>query len=157
MLNINWVKVMEDNRDSIEETIKDAKSETYGTMQGWHVDVEINENGKSWTSELFSSGSQSMSSWKKETFIVCSIKSWDADYYDVRDYIRHDKELNDKYLAQKEDENGYDSEYEFVANVHPEKLEEWTKDEKEAELQEFDPSELLDIAIENERAYHQFD
>ena len=146
----NWVKIMEDNRDSIEETIREAKKETYGTMQGWHVDVEINEKGESWTTELFSSGSMTMSSWKGETFIVCSIQSWNADYYDIRDYIRYDKDLNDEYLVQKENEDGYDSEYEFIENIHPEKLDEWTEDEKEAELSEFDPSELLDRAIEEE-------
>jgi len=147
---INWVKIMEDNRESIEETIREAKKETYNTMQGWHYDVEINEKGESWTSGPHSN-SQSMSSYKGETYIVCSLKSWSADYYDVRDYIRYDKELNDEFLVQKENEDGYDSEYEFIENIHPEKLDEWTEDEKEAELSEFDPSELLDRAIQEEK------
>ena len=95
-----------------------------------------------------------MSSYKGETFIVCSIKSWTTDYFDARDYIRYDKDLNNEFLAQKENEDGYDSEYEFIENIHPEKLDEWTECEKDAEISEFDPSELLDIAIENEKAYN---
>jgi len=156
MSEINWVKVMEDNRDTIEETIREAKKEACGCMQGWHIDVEIDENGKSWTTELFSHGSQSMSSWKGETFIVCSIKSWEIEL-DESDEITHDEKLYPEFLSQKDDEDGYYSASDFMRTKYPDTLEKWRKDIGDFELSEFDPSELLDIAIENEENFHRYD
>ena len=152
---INWVKIMEDNRDKIEETIREAKKETYGTMQGWHVDVEMDEDGEVWTSGLASHGSQSMSGWEGKTYIVCSIESWNIEL-DEDEEIKHDEKLYAEYLAQKEDENGYEYAYEFMRKKYPDVLQEWQENAKDYELSEFDPSELLDRAIEDERVYHQF-
>jgi len=153
---INWVKVMEDNRDAIENTIKLAKSESYGCMQGWHVDVEISPEGEVWTSELFSSGSQSMSSWKGETFIVCGISSWEVEIDESED-IKHDEKIYPEYLAQKDDDDGCDSASEFMARKYPDILQEWKNDARDFEISEFDPSELLDRAIEDEDNYHRYD
>lgn len=143
---INWAEVMRDNSDAIEEVIRQAKKETYGTMQGWHVDVEINEKGEAWTTELFSHGSMTMSAWKGETFAVCSIGSWTVDY-DLHEAVKWDKEVHEHYLAQKDDEDGEDDLYYFLEKFYPEKLEEYDENEKDAEISEFDPGEYLDIAI----------
>lgn len=156
MNKINWVKVMEDNRDAIEETIREAKKETYETMQGWHVDVEIDKNGKAWTGDLLSTGSQSMSSYNGETFIVCGIQSWEVDCNEQED-IKYDEKLNAEYLAQKDDEDGYEYAWEFMENKYPEIRKQWQQDAIDFEISEFDPRELLDRAIENERAYRQYE
>lgn len=152
--NTNWVEIMEQNRDSIEKTIREAKKETYGTMQGWHVDVEINEKGESWTTELFSSGSQTMSSWNGETFIVCSIQSWDIDSeeMDLKQELKyHD---NKKYITEYEAQDEYSTPHEFMSELYPEVLkeieDEWIINAKDYELNEFDPSEILDRAIQEE-------
>jgi len=148
----NWAEIMEVNRETIEETIRQAKQETYGCMQGWHVDVEINKKGESWTTDLFSSGSQTMSSWKGETYIVCSIKSWSLDY-DLYEAVKWEKEIYNEYLSQKDNEDGEDDLYYFLEKFYPEKLEEYDENEKDAELSEFDPSEILDEAIKEENMY----
>jgi hypothetical protein len=147
--NINWVKIMEANRETIEETIKQAKRETFGTMQGWHVDIEINEKGEAWTTELFSTGSQSISSWKGETFIVCSIKSWEPEL-NFYESIIWEPEIEAEYEKQKNTDEGIYNLGNWLYSVHPEVIEEWENDEKEGELAEFDPSVLLDRAIEDE-------
>jgi len=152
---INWVKVMEDNREKIEDAIKLAKEESYGTMQGWHVDVEMDESGEVWTSGLASQGSQSMSSFNGETFIVCHIESWEVDTNESED-IKYHKELYAEYLAQKEDEDGYEYAWEFMENKYPEIRKEWQNDAKQYELDEFDPSEYLDRAIEDEKEYSKY-
>ena len=153
---INWVKVMEDNRDAIEETIKLAKEETFNTMQGWHVDIEIDENGKVWTTELFSHGSHSMSSHKGETFIVCRVNSWEIELDESED-IKHEEVLYPEFLAQKDDDDGYENASEFMQAKYPDILQEWVDNARDFEISEFDASELLDNAIEEQRAYHQFD
>jgi len=153
---INWVKVMEDNSEAIVDTIKLAKEEAYGCMQGWHIDVEINEDGKVWTSGLNSHGSQSMSSWKGETLIVCHVNSWEVDTNEAED-IKYSPEIYAEYLAQQEAEDGYDSAWEFMENKYPEIRQQWQKDARNFEISEFDAGELLDRAIEGQRAYHQFD
>ena len=212
---INWSELMEANRDKIEETIREAKKETYGTMQGWHVDVEMDEDGEVWTSGLASQGSQSMSSYNGETFIVCYIESWEVDTNESED-IKHHEKLYAEYLAQKEDEdgevwtsglasqgsqsmsswegktyvicsieswnieidesedikyneklyaefqaqkedeNGYEYVYEFMREKYPDILQEWQNDAKDYELSEFDPSEYLDRAIEDEKEYSKY-
>lgn len=150
---INWAKIMEDNRDAIEEKIQQAKAETFETMQGWHVDIEIDESGDVWTTELFSHGSQSMSSYKGETFIVCSIGSWTVEL-DEAEEIKHDEKLYAEYLTQKDTDDGYYTTSEFMNAKYPDTLEEWVNDAKNFELSEFNPSEYLDRAIEDERAYN---
>lgn len=158
------MSLKEDNREAIEEKILEAKKETNGTMQGWHVDVEIDENGKVWTGDLFSVGSQSMSSWKGETFIVCNSKSWNAEgSLNVEQEMKYND--NQKYLTeyQKQKEEGEinESAYDFMSENYPEILEQWEDENEEAEedwiMSEFDPSEILDQAIEDERAYRQYE
>ena len=152
---INWSELMEANRDKIEETIREAKKETYGTMQGWRVDVEMDEDGEVWTSGLASQGSQSMSSYNGETFIVCSIESWEVDTNESED-IKYHKELYAEYLAQKEDEDGYEYAWEFMENKYPEIRKEWQNDAKQYELDEFDPSKYLDRTMEDEKEYSEY-
>lgn len=153
---INWVKIMEDNREAIEEKIKQAKEETYNTMQGWHVDVEINDSGEAWTTELFSTGSQSMSSWKGETFIVTSIKSWEPEL-NFYESIIWKPEIEAEYEKQKNTDEGIYDLGDWLYSVHPEIIEEWENDEKEGELAKFNAEALLDRVIEEERAFHQYD
>ena len=152
---INWVKIMEDNRDKIEETIREAKKETYGTMQGWHVDVEMDEDGEVWTSGLASQGSQSMSSWEGKTYVICSIESWNIEIDESED-IKYNEKLYAEFQAQKEDENGYEYVYEFMREKYPDILQEWQNDAKDYELSEFDPSEYLDRAMEDEKEYSKY-
>lgn len=153
---INWAKIMEDNREAIEEKILEAKKETNGTMQGWHVDVEINEKGEAWTSGPNSVGSQSMASWKGETFIVTHVNSWEVDTNEAEDIKYHEK-LNAEFQAQQEDENGYEYEWEFMENKYPEIREQWRNDARDFELDEFDPREILDRVIEDEENFHRYD
>ena len=40
---------------------------------------------------------------------------------------------------------------------YPDILQEWVDNARDFEISEFDASELLDNAIEEQRAYHQFD
>lgn len=150
---INWVKIMEDNRETIEEKIRQAKEETYNTMQGWHVDVEIDEDGKAWTSDLMSTGSQSISSWNGETFIICSISSWTVEP-DIIECMKNEG-IYEEFSAQKDNEDGYYSEWDFLQAKYPGKIEEWEKAEKEWELQEFDSGEVLDRAIEEYQLYNR--
>ena len=152
---INWVKIMEDNRDKIEETIREAKKETYGTMQGWHVDVEMDEDGEVWTRGLASQGSQSMSSWKGETYIICSIHSWEVEL-DEDEEIKHDEKLYVEFLAQKDTDDGSERAIDFMYAKYPEVLQEWQNDVKDYELSEFDPSEYLDRAIDDEKEYSKY-
>lgn len=153
---INWVEVMEDNSEAIVDAIKLAKGEAYGCMQGWHIDVEIDEDGKVWTGGLNSHGSQSMSSYKGETFIVCHVDSWEVDIDEAED-IKYSPDIYAEYLAQQEDDDGHDSAWEFMENKYPEIRQQWKNDARDFEISEFDAGELLDRAIEKQIAYHQFD
>jgi len=152
---INWVKVMEDNREAIEDAIKLAKAESYNTMQGWHVDVEINEQGEAWTGGLASQGSQSMSSYNGETFIVTHVESWQVEINELES-IRNDKKLYSEYKAQMDNDDGYDSAWEFMKNVNPDIRQEWLENAKEFEIDEFDAGELLNRVIEDEREYSKY-
>lgn len=152
---INWVKIMEDNSETILEAIKLAKKESYNTMQGWHVDVEINEQGEVWTGGLASVGSQSMSSYNGETYIVCHIDSWEVDIDESED-IKHHEELNAEFQAQQEDENGYEYAWEFMENKYPDIRQEWVNDARDFEISEFDANYYLDLAIENEGNYNNY-
>ena len=153
---INWAEIMEQNRETIEETIQQAKRETFGTMQGWHVDIEINKKGESWTTELFSTGSQSMSSWKGETFIVTHINSWNIEIDELEE-IKHDEKLYTEFLSQKEDDDGYYYAYEFMREKYPEVLQEWKNEIRDYEDSEFDAGEILDRVIEEYEAYRRYD
>jgi hypothetical protein len=146
-----WSEILRDNSEAILNMMVQAKGETEGTMQGWHIDVEMNEKGEVWTTELFSVGSQSMSSWKGETFIVCSVQSWIAEVNESEN-IRHYKELFDEYLAQEEAEDGYDTEWEFMQEKHPDILEEWKKDMIEYEIEAYkeEADYILDNIIEEQ-------
>lgn len=155
MTKINWVKIMEDNRESIEDAIKLAKEETFNTMQGWHVDVEINQQGEVWTGGLASVGSQSMSSYKGETHIVTHISSWTVESNESED-IKYHEELYKEFQAQQEDENGYEYAWEFMENKYPDIRQEWNNDARDFEIDEFDAGEILDRVIEDEKEYSRY-
>ena len=148
---INWVKIMEDNRETIEEKILEAKREAFEAMQGWHIDVEIDEEGKVWTSDVMSTGSQSISSWNGETFIVCSISSWKVEP-NIIECMKNDG-IYEEFSSQEDNEDGFYAEWDFLQAKYPGKIEEWEKAEKDWELQEFDASEILDRAIEDQKMY----
>jgi len=161
---IDWVKIMEENREAIEEKILQAKKETFETMSGWHVDVEMNEQGEVWTGDMMSTGSQSMSSYKGETFIITSVKSWrtecNLDVEQEMKYNDNQKYFNE-YKTQQEEDIINESAYDFMYENYPEILKQWEEEQEEAEkdeeINELDTGEILDRAIEEERAYHQFD
>ena len=147
---IVWSAILEANRESIEAKILEAKKEAHDTMQGWRFDVEINQAGEPWTAGPHSTGSQSMSSWKGETFIVCTIKSWTAEVNESED-IKYDDVLYPEYLAQKDTDDGYETAYEFMVAKHPDVLQEWQDTARDYEISEFDAGEILDRAIEEQR------
>ena len=159
--NINWVKIMEDNREVIEEKIREAKEEAYKGMQGWHVDIEIDESGEAWITGLMSTGSQSISSWKEETFIVCSIKSWEVEFDDEEELRYSDEKIYAKFLTQKNNEDGHERAIDFMYAGYPELLEElqkqWEDECKNWAISEFDASEILDRVIDDEGLFHQYD
>lgn len=154
MSKINWAEVMEANRDTIIEKMVQAKKETEGTMQGWGVDVEIDENGDCWVSGLLSQNSQSMSSYKGETFIVATVKSWEVDVNE-EEAIKTEPEMLKEYLAQQNEDGGHEYAYQFMAEKYPEKVEEWRTDTIEYEVDAYaeEADRLLDQRIEDEKLY----
>lgn len=156
MSKINWAEIMEANRDSIIEKMVQAKKESEGTMSGWSVDVEIDEKGEVWTTGLMSQGSQSMSSWNGETFIVASVKSWTVEI-DESECIKSEPSLLAEFEAQKDDELGYEYEWEFMQAKYPEIVKEWQDQATEFEVESYaeEADAILDRRIEEERLYNQ--
>jgi hypothetical protein len=153
---INWAKIIEENREKILEKMIEGKKEAYSSCQGWHLDVEMDAEGNVWTTDLLSHGSQSMSSWKGETLVVCSIGTWDVDL-DHDDYVKNDELLSSEYEAAKaavEAEGGYLSAYDFVQETCPEKEAEWEQEERDWVIEAFemdDADRILDESIECEK------
>lgn len=143
---------MEAKRDEIEKAIKQAKKESEGCMQGWHVDVEIDE-ADVWVTGLMSCGSQSGSSFNGESYIVTSVNSWKPEI-DEGELITTEPAIYAEYLAQKDHNDGYESACEFMEKKYPAKLEEWKDEAIEFEVDETDVSEILDYAIEQAQNYY---
>ncbi len=149
---INWAKIMEENKEKIMEKIIECNTEeALGGLQGWHYDIEMDPQGDVWIAGPFSNG-QSMSSWKGETYVICSIRTWELEI-DHAHWIdtAGDEEMKAKY-EKKRDEEGYDA-FSFLDEFYPEKIKEWEKEEvewlredvyREAEM-------LFDQAVENEK------
>lgn len=157
MSQINWVEIMEDNREKIIEAFIQAKKETNNTMQGWHVDVEINEKGEVWVGGLMSTGSQSMSSWNGETYIIGSVNSWVSELNEEA-WIQDEKEIYAEFLAQKDEEDGYESAWEFMENKYPEIRQEWQDNENQYEIDAFaeEADSIIDRRIEDEKEYQKY-
>jgi len=149
---MNWIEIIEASRERILDCAVQAKKDTYGTMQGWHVDVEMNKNGECWVTGLESSGSQSISSYKGETFIVMGVDSWEIDT-DYEGMIKDNKDLYKEFLGQKEE--GYEYAYKFIQEKYPEIYKEWEDDTVDYEVDEFREvaNMLIDGRIENETEY----
>lgn len=148
---IDWVKIMEDNRGKIEEALVQAKRETEGCMQGWHADVEIDEDGDVRITELFSCGSQTMSSWEGETFIVTGIETWTVDVDELEE-IKYHPELLAEFEAAaglKLKQTDYSMVFDFLEKNHPTISTEWKYYAIERELSEYDAEEELDRIIED--------
>ena len=156
MSKINWSEIMEANRDSIIEKMVQAKKESQGCMSGWSVDVEIDENGECWVGGLLSQGSQSMSSWNGETFVVESVKSWDVEINEEED-IKSEPGIYAEYLAQREEDDGHEYAYQFMSDKYPEKIVEWVKVAIEYEIDAYaeEAYRILDRRIEEEKEYYQ--
>lgn len=153
MSRTNWAEIMEANREGIISKMVQAKKETEGTMQGWGVDVEINETGDCWVGGLISQGSQSMSSYKGETFIVTTVNSWEVDVNE-EEAIKNEPKMLEEYLAQQNEEFGFEYAYQFMAEKYPEKVEEWRKETVQYEIDAYEEEadNLLDHLIEREVA-----
>jgi hypothetical protein len=148
---INWVKIMQDNRDKILEAFMQAKKETNGSMQGWHVDVEMDQDGNVWVTGLMSNG-QSISSWNGETFIVGSVDSWNIEI-DEAQWIENEEELKQEFEEQKDSEFGYKYPWQFMKEKHPDILQEWREEAEEYEIDNFSEKAeyLLNQRIEDEK------
>lgn len=157
MSKINWSKIMEDNKNKIIEKFIQAKRETKGCMQGWHVDIEMDETGDVWVTGLMSTGSQSMSSYKGETFIVGEVKSWEVELNESES-IKYEEGINAEFEAQQEDENGYEYAYEFMAEKHPNILKEWEDNATEYEIDAFGDviDGFVDRKITEEKEYEKY-
>lgn len=141
---INWLPIMESKREEIELAIKQAKRDAEHTMQGWYVDVEIDENDV-WAGGLKSQGSQSMSSWEGKSYVITSIKTWQVEIEESQ-IIENHKELYEEFEAQRED--GFECAYEFMQEKYPEIREEWINEAREYEIDEFNAYDILEEAIE---------
>jgi len=143
---IDWVKIMEDNRGKIEEALIQAKRETEGCMPGRYVDVEIDEDGDVLITGLFS-----WLSWDGKTFIVTGIETWTVDVDELEE-IKYHPEL----LAEFEAVAGielkqadYYMVFDFLEKNHPTILTEWKHNAIERELSKYDAEEELDRIIED--------
>lgn len=150
MTSADWLRIIKENRDEIEERIEEAKREACReNMHGWRYDVEIDESGDVWVSGPYSNG-MSYSAWEGTSYVVASIDCWDLDM-DVYVYLDAEKELQKEYeLINKDLEKKNEwtlTPWEFVNEYHPEKLEEWEEMEMEWVMEEFDPTELLNQTI----------
>ena len=147
----NWSEIMEQNRDKIIEKIIEAKKETEGTMQGWGVDVEINQEGDVWTTGLMSQNSQTMSSWEGETKSITRVVSWNAEVNE-EEAIKYDEKLYAEYLEQKEIREYSYFAYEFMRDYYHGTLREWEENEYDEEIDAYteQAEEELDRIIYDE-------
>jgi hypothetical protein len=152
MSKTKWSEILEANSDKIIAAMVQAKRKAHHSMSGWHVDVEMDKSGEVWTGGLASCGSQSMSSWNGETFVIASIGTWVTEINE-QDWIDNVPELNEEYEAQMEDEDGFEYAWEFMQEKHPETWSEWKNEglENEIEMYEEQASYNLDEIIAQQK------
>ena len=140
---INFLSIMETKREEIVEKIKQAKRKAEHVLQGWHVNVEIDENDV-WVTGLMSCGSKSMSSYNGTSYVVASISTWQVEIQESE--LIKDSEVYAEFEAQKED--GYEYAWEFMQEKYPDILKNWKDEALEYEIDNMEADEILDEAIE---------
>jgi len=143
-----WSELMKENREKIADKMVEAFKEAEGGMSGWHVGVEMDQDGGVWTTGTLSQGTQSESSWKGETTIIDWIGTWNADY--STDELKDAEELKEQYAEYEQlrddEEKGdeypeFDSFYDFLNDRYFELLQEVSsriiQDNKDFEISEY--------------------
>jgi len=146
-----WSEIMKENKEEILVKMVDAFKEAEGGMSGWHIGIEIDQDGDVWTTGILSSGSQSVESWEGKTTIVTWINTWNVDY-DDRDFL---SDPDNAYLEAEFDDYKKVTDDEllpfedFMMTEHPEILEVWDAQAIEVEIDAFydNAADLLDNEI----------
>ena len=153
-----WSELMQEKSELIVEKMVEAFKEAEGGMSGWHVGVEMDEDGDVWTTGIMSEGSQSESSWKGETTVIDWIKAWELEY-DELDMLTfpENKEIQATFeQAKLDDEDLYFRDW--MSDNYPDKLKEWDKDARQCEIDSFEEyaGDKLDDIIRMQKEHENY-
>ena len=157
MSKILWSEIMEANRAAIIEKMLEAYRDACHPMSGWHTGVEMNEDGEVWATGLASQGSQSMSSWNGETFVVKEYQTWEPEL-DFESMILGDTDefvaLYKKAIADKDVWNSHRI---WLKEYYPAKITEYEQMLEDAEVDAYAETveDVLDEIIRENRMMEQ--
>ena len=122
-----WSSIVESKRNEVIECMVEAYKSTEGTMQGWQVHIELDENDV-WVTGLMSQNSQSGSSFNGDSYIFHVQSSWELDY-------NVEEALEAEYPEIYAQFDGYD--INKFMREHKDILEELSQNEFEAQISNF--------------------
>ena len=155
-MKTNWEKIINDNYDDVMEEIRLGFEEAYreDISCGGKVRVILEKDGSCWHSGYMPNNSIYKCEWNNEAFTVAVIPVWNADGYDLSLWI--DADPNDffvtaiHYAEEIAEENDEYFDYEdWINEYFPNKLEEYREQAYSWYVDEFDPWQYMEEALED--------